>query len=66
MPKPTKDQPEPPPDRIYLERWPEELERDDQIHYEQTGYGVDMRSGVTSTIHVYVREDLVGTLKGGK
>jgi hypothetical protein len=57
------DQPEPPPDRIYIERWPEEPERDDRIHYEQTGYGVDMHTGATSEIHVYLREDLVGASK---
>lgn len=45
-----------PPDRVYLEQWPEEAQRDDAVHYEQTGYGDDMR-GNTSRITVYARDD---------
>lgn len=44
------------PEKLYLERWPEETDREDAIHYEQTGYGVDMRTGATSEITVYVKE----------
>lgn len=44
------------PERIYVERWPEVLDRDDRIYFEPTGYGVDWGTGATSTITVYVRE----------
>jgi hypothetical protein len=40
------------PKRIYVERWDDE--REDSIHYEPTGYGVDLR-GNTSRIYVYQR-----------
>lgn len=47
------------PDNLYLEQWPEESDRNDKIHYEQTGYGLD-EFGRASTITVYVRESLAG------
>lgn len=45
----------PAPERIWLEQWPEAAQRDDAVHYEQTGYGDDLR-GNTSGITVYVRD----------
>lgn len=47
------------PDQLYLEQWPEESDRNDKIHYEQTGYGLD-EFGRASTITVYVKESLSG------
>src|SRR5574342_78983 len=47
------------PDNLYLEQWPEESDRNDKIHYEQTGYGLD-EFGRASTITVYVKESLSG------
>lgn len=44
-----------PPKKLWLEQWPDRAFRDDSIHYEQTGYGDDLR-GSTSRITVYVRE----------
>lgn len=44
-----------PPNKIYVEVWPEECDRDDIIHYERTGYGIDM-DGNASEIIVYSRE----------
>lgn len=43
-----------PPQRIYLEVWPEAAQRDTAVHFEQVGYGDDMR-GNTSSIYVYER-----------
>jgi len=43
------------PKRIYLEIWPEGTSREDQVHCEPTGYGVDMRTGATSRIVAYER-----------
>ena len=45
------------PDQLYLEQWPEKVDRDDRVYYEPTGYGVD-GDGNTSTITVYVKESL--------
>lgn len=39
---------------LYVERWPEEAQRQDSVHYEPTGFGDDMR-GNTSTITMYRR-----------
>lgn len=44
------------PEKLYLERWPAELDREDSIHYQPTGCGIDMRTGATSEITVYVKE----------
>lgn len=49
------------PERIWLERWPEEADRDDTIFYEQAGYGDNLR-GHTSTVYVYVREDALDSV----
>jgi acyl-CoA thioesterase FadM len=43
------------PDRIFVETWPESMNRETRVHFEQTGYGIDMATGKTSTIHVYER-----------
>lgn len=43
------------PEKIYLERWPEDANREDTIHYEPVGYGI-APSGYSSRITVYVRE----------
>lgn len=50
------------PKRIWLEIWPEGTRRPDQVHYEQTGYGVDMATGRSSRIVVYER---LGTATNG-
>lgn len=47
------------PERLYLEVWPEECDRQTAVHLEQAGYGIDMATGASSTIHVYIRADLV-------
>ncbi len=53
MNKPT-DEPEF-PERLYLERWPDWVSRDDRVFYEPTGAGIDMRTGAESTVAMYVR-----------
>jgi hypothetical protein len=45
------------PERLFLERWPDEADKHDAIHYESCGYGID-EQGFESDIHVYVREDV--------
>ncbi len=55
MNKPT-DEPQF-PERLYLERWPDRANRDDQVFYEPTGAGIDMRTGAESTVAVYVRSN---------
>lgn len=44
-----------PPKRIYLEVWSEESGNTDAVHYEKTGYGIDMATKTTSQIYVYER-----------
>ena len=43
------------PKRIYLEVWPAGSLREDRVHYQQTGFGVDMMTGDTSRIVTYER-----------
>jgi len=43
------------PKRLYLERWPEGSENADTVHYDPTGYGIDMATKEQSRIYVYER-----------
>jgi phage I-like protein len=58
-----RSSPEPLPSSIFVETKETEDGQEQLIHFQPVGYGVDMATGETSTIHEYVKRERYDELK---